>query len=1184
MAVSDLSLEDIYGPPEAKAPPPPPASPSLSPRQAAQQAVDLPVLERLESLREAGTDPRSVYPQEPGFLFGKKDVFPYELEQKFSPKVREFVRRYYGPAEIQYDPEGSLLGNLWTRVFGSAPTEEEKKQIATAQDLIKRGSGSASETYKRTIQESLKGAPSAGQIAGEIPKDLAPFLQKSAKVGRRIELPKTEAKVALRDLGIVQPSVKDQKILERARIASVSLNQLEQISPGLSQHTLGPILAADFNAHYGVENAISADSLNIRQIPINGVPKIVFDHPESGKPTFFDPAKFELRDIAELLPELMVIGGDIGGMILGTSIGAAAGPKTAIAGNILGGAYGAFYGRMKSLKHALERNAYVYDTSLGGFVKDGWNDEKGEPRVVPLVDLMAKSVPDALWSLGGNIVIRSVIKLGKLALFGATHADALKGGLSTDQFLRAVADYKDTTLAQTSRSGEQLVEGPWGPSLARTPNNDPTSVVLQKIGEDLQEKARIGTDLSQAQKTALFEEGAQYLRQAEILRQGEPGTAVATARDTLTEKARRQAEAEGKVTGAEIVGADSNVVARALTEGLPITATREVSRRVNKILEENNASMNEVDNIISKGEIHSAADLGELLVNKSKAIMGDPTGTGTGLYAVFKQVETALSKSRKDIPYKPFNIAPVEKLVNKLEKSSGAIRVFQQTFKADWRNMVKNLTTASGEKAGTLNVTYKQISDLLKSIRYEVGSGHLSQPQVDAYKRVLGELEKIQVRGLKVIDDAGGTTYSKQIESANKQIKRLPEIWQRGLTQGLQAGKYAEIAGRLFKDAADPDFIRHFMTTIKPGKKELEMLRNTLLYRYKQRMEGRARGELQVGTDIAGQRVSVKLTKAQDDAVTVTQANQAAHETFYRENESWIKTLFKDKEWARLTDEVTNIEQQAADLKKVQLFDENLRKNPIFAGSKLASINDDLAKVIVHDPVRLLDDLMEMAPGPRKLAFIDLYKAIGGLPKLERSIIVQNLRGALFRKLQRPDMQMAESRGDALAAFDIGKGSLEELKRNSTIYDMVFGEGHRKTLETIFKDINTLSVTGSASVMGGLLGKGTPTPRMARIPMAALKVYVGVLNRKARALTQAQKIQGAELEQKFQAALLDADKAAKLVKMRNMSQNSKLFYNALGQILGIETGEAIDAVNTFGIDFDRYPGVKKSNIYLEAVQ
>jgi hypothetical protein len=1133
-----------------------------------QEKVATQISAELSQLQERGIDPRSIYKQEQG-IFGPKDVFGYNIEKGFSPKVREFVRRYYGPAEMQYDPKGSLLGNLWTRIFGSAPTEEEKEQIAQAQILAARGDTSASERYKRAISESLKGAPSPAELRGAIPKeiDIPPWLQKHAKARKRVELPKFQARVLLRDYGVRQGSDVDQEIVEKSRVASNWLNQLESISPGLAKNTLGPILAEDFNIHYGLkgtDNEVTAESLNVRQIDWQGSPKLIYDHPETKQPTLFDPVKLELRDVAEVLPELMVLGGDIGGMLLGTPLGALVGPKTALAGNILGGMFGAYYGRMKSYQIALEKNNFALDPRYGGFVKDGYNDEQGNPKVITENELYLNALPDAFWSLGGNIGVRGIFKLGKMALYGpSVGKDALQGSLTVDEFSDAVRHFKTTRLGMAADQ-------------AGTPA--PTSVVLQKRGEDLIEQSYMdNVGIEDARN--LFELGQKFIRQAEVLRASEAGTPAASAREILREETIKEGEAEVAVTSGRVISARSEDIAVAVEKGLPVTATRDVTEQLDNIIVRNEASLAEIDTILGSGSRVSATELGEALAAKSKAIMGDPSPAGrTGVYGIYNRVVEALSKPAftPGVPLKPFELSSVAKEIDKLQKRSGALRGgFPSDFLSAWNQMTGRVGTKKGKLQGTINVDYRQMKDLIISFRNELGSnGNLTHPQRTNISSILSQLEEIQIRGLQAIDDAGlkagqPTSFARQIQSADKHFSELAEIWQRGFTKGLEEGTYFEIADKLFKKGAPPEFIGKVLGHLKPGKDQLKLMRNTLLYRYKEAMEGLARGELKTGKDIAGQRVRIGLAA---DTLTVTEANQAVHRVFLRENDSWIKALFKDGEFDKLTQEVTNVTKQARDLQDLANWDKTFRTNPIFKG-EMVKINQDLSKVAVEAPERLVDEIYKLDPGPRATAFKELYKAFKGLPKLERELAEENMRALLFRKLLRPDELIAGMRDEPFDAFRISSIASTELKANSSVYDLVFGEVHRKNLEKIFRGIGTLSRTESAPALEAIYKQ-----KLTGVPLATLKVYVGVLNRRARALTQGQKRLGEFLDRKFREALLDSDKAEKLVRMRNTSLKTKFGLNAFGQLLGIEIGEAIDAVDTFGIDIDRYPNIPKAGL------
>lgn len=1137
-----------------------------------QEAVSRDINAELSQMRARGIDPKTVYKQEQGIL-GKQDVFSYETEKGFSPKVRKFIRENYGPAEMQYDPDGSMLGNLWTRVFGSSPTKEEQAEIQQATILAERGSSSADSGYKRAMQEIIKGAPSAGEIRGDIPKgvDLPPYLQEYAKKGKKIELPKYQAKVLLRDYGITQGSKQDQVIIEKARSASNQLNQLESISPGLASNTLGPILAADFNTHYGLtgtDQEVTPESLKIRSANFQGDQKLVYDHPETGKPTLFDPVKLELRDVAEVLPELMVVGGDIGGMILGTGVGGAvAGPKGALAGNVVGGAYGAFYGRLISYRMALSENNFAFDERMGGFVKDGYNDENGDPKVITENDLILNAVPDALLSIGGNVAVRGIFKLGKLAIFGSSAGkDALQGGLTIGEFENAIESFKKTRLGQKSY-------GPWGLKEGATP--PPTSVVIQKTAEDLLENSRSGK-YGEVDSRNMFELGQKYLRQAEVLRASETGTPAQTARETLKEETIKEGEGVAALEPGKVIGARSEDVAEAVQKGLPVVAVKEVTDQLNDINARNAASITEIDSILNNATRTSATELGEILSTKAKAIMGEPGGD-TGVYGVYNNVSRIL-KARprgeggafvEGVPLKPFELSGVAKQIDKLQQSSAALGGgFTKDFLSNWNLMSKRVGTKKGEAQGLLNVEYTQIKDLIISLRQELGSnGNLNQPQRQNMSSVLTSLEEIQIRGLQVIDDAGAaagkpTTFAKQVASADKHFSDLAGIWQRGFTQGLENGSFQKIADKLFERGAAPEFIGKVFSDLKPGKNQLDLMRNTLLYRYKQAMEGLTRGEVKAGADIAGQRVRIGM---EADDLVVRRADQAAHDTFLRQNDSWINALFKKGEFDKLSQEVTNVAKQQIDAEKLISFNKQLRENPIF-GNKMMSIDQSLGKVIIEAPERLVDEIYDMAPGPRAGAFKFLYKSLKGLPKTERALARENMRALLFRKLLRPDKLIAAGRDDALDAFAISSAASEELKANSSIYDLAFGKSHRKALEQIFRDIGTLSRTESAPALEGALSKPTTA-----LPLAALKVYVGVLNRRARALTQGQKRIAEGLDRKFRAALLNPETALKLVKGRNTNIKTKYGLNFFGQILGIETGEALDATNEFGISRNPYP-------------
>jgi hypothetical protein len=1129
--------------------------PALSPQEQTAAQVNASLLDMIRR----GEDPREQFPTTKGWL-GQKDVFGPEIEKGFSPRVREFVRNYYGPAEIQYDPDGSAIGNLWRRVFGSAPTEEERAQIRTAQQLSAgRGGRSASSKYKRTIGELTSGAPDPSEIRGEIPEDvdLPPWLQEVASEPRKVEMPRFQAEVILRDYGIRQGTDQDQEVIGRARDSAKWLTQLESIEPGLASNTIGPILAADFNAHYGLtdtDQEVTSEGLDIRQIDWQGTPRLVYTHPETGKPTLFDPLKLELRDIAEVLPELTVIGGDIIGMIGGTIAGAATGTPVGTpigggaVGNILGGAAGAYFGRLWSQKIALGKNNFVYDPRYGGWTKDGFVGRDGNPKVITEWSLMKNALPDAAWSAGGNVFLRALFKGGKLLLFGRDQG--LRGGLSADEFVEAIDKFRGTRLGLATETQEIPVN---------------TSVALQKRGEDLLDQAANTTGVDARN---LHIQGQKLLQQAEVLRAAETGTEAAGQREVLSTALETEAMTTVGVTAGKVAEATAGDVAGAVTKGLPVVAQKEVGDQLVDLATRNNALVKEFDELVAGGTAQSADELGEALANKATVIMGASDGSTGGIYGVYKTVGDALRKPAftSGVPQKPFEISGVTKLVDKLQTGTGPGQgspvlggAFAQGFLDKWNLMLHRVGTKAGEARGTVDLDYPSIRQLIISARAELG-GQMSQPQRANMSAVVEELERIQIAGLKTIDDANRaagspTNYARAVESADSHMQQLAEIWLRGKTQGLKEGSYGTIADKLFAKDATPGFVGEIFRTLKPGKNDLDLMRNTLLYMYKRNMRNLARGETGVSEQILGREVSVGLGK---DTASVIPAAEGAHGAFTRDHESWINSLFKPAEWDQLTRAVTTGARQQKELKQLAQFNETLQKNPLFGGA-LVKINQDLSKVVVRDAQLLMDVAFNLPPGQRQQGFEALFKALKGLPKEDRFIARENIKALAMRRLFDPDSLIAGTKEAQGTAINRGSSrAAYELKANEAVYNTIFGKSHAKDLGIIFKDLATVAQETTAAGLASRYKSLDPS-----IGLSLLQWKMGVLNARARALTKAGKLLSAKFQRKFNEALMDPERAARLVRMRNTNIKTKFGLNALGQILGIETGEILRGMEEF---------------------
>ena len=1128
--------------------------------EAAQEKTSAETQAVLENLMLKGEDPRKRFPAEKGWV-GQEDVFDYETEKGFSPRVREFVRQYYGPAEIQTrDPkdisaaEGNVVTDFFRRVFGSMPTEEERAQIAQAKTLYERGGQDSSTRHKQAIQELLKGRPSAADMAGRVPEEVPPWLEKFASQRQKAQLPKTQAKVLAEDYALKQPTDTDNKTIARGRNASVWANQLEGITPGLAQQSVGPILAADFNERLKLEGKpeISPEELDIKQTIFQGDKLLTFVHPVTKDRTLLDPVKLEWKDFAEILPEAMVVGGDIAGMAAG-SLGYLAGPKTGVAGNIIGGALGAWTGRMSSIRTALEKHGFAYNDRYDGFTKEGFVETDknkvtvGEPHVIKWEDIAFNAKDDALWSAVGNIGVRLAFKLGKSIL--TRGAPALKGQLTEEQFVRAAENWRKSRL---------------GTDLAESGQQGPLSVRLEAEAARLQTASREATG---PEALALKEEADQFYRQASVIRHMEQGTAaqgdVELAKETLL---RKGVEGEGDVTLAQVSEATSTDVARAVQKGLPKTGMLELDKSIDDLISRNNKIIEEFSVLTAKGTPEAAIEAGKSFADKAQAIMGTPTGR-TGVYGGWNKLGDALNRrGQAGVPTKPFDLSSAVALVNKLQKGSGAIGGPIGKIVGEWNKAigrVAGVKDASQIPPGTpINVGYNQLKDLLLSMRGEIGSGSLNQPQIKNLSNLIDEIEKIQLRGVQEVDDILGTTYASKLEALNNNFKHLTGTWQRGLTQSLEEGTFGSLVKNIFKNA-DSDFVGSVIKNMKPGKEQLELLKNAMLHNYKEALRGLARGETEAAVDVGGKRVTIGVEK---EGITVTPASEAAHRKFISENGAWIKALFKDGEFDELAEVMTRGATTAKELKNLQKFDETLRKHPLFQGSGgMIEINQNLGTVVVREPQLLVDEIFNLKPGDRSRGMQALYSAINILPKAERYIAKENMRALSIRRMFNPEPAgVAISReAPENTAFKSATAALEEIKHNESLYNIVFGQGPRKNLEKIFKDLELVSRETMPTVIQEA-AKGGAWRGAKSIPLRAAKVWVGVLNRRARTLTQTKEAFGEGLENRIQDILRNPDKAAQMVALSKTNLSTKFGLNAFGQLMGLNEADTRRAVADFG--------------------
>jgi hypothetical protein len=1162
-----FTLESLYGPQEQVVPETQPEA----------QSVDQDI-EVLEILRQRGEDPTKLFPRGEKGFFGRADVFPIEQEQLMSPELREFVSRYYGPAEAQIplDPDAGWIERKWVELLGRPLTEKETEEVQRAQRLKARGSKAPQDVMARMWSELEGRLPSSSEMVGDLPEGfddpdsenyIPPYLRDMAVKPYKAELPETRATVLQRDWLIGQPTPKDKKVLARTKKASNAINELESLAPGLAASTLGEMLAEDYNKEYRTtgEDLVTAEQLDIKGMVFQGKNQLTFYHPDRKQVVALDAAALEFSDFASILPEVMVIGSDIGGSVLGALGGfTVGGPKGAAVGSWVGGAMAAFFGRLKALDMALNDAEFKFNEKAGGWVKEGFIDKDGQPGVITFDSLMMRAKDDALWSFGGGVLASTLFKLGRSVF--SRGAKKLRGSVSEESFIRAV----DNWNKQTGGSSNARVN---------------LSTVLDNEADEVYRQAT-KTGLSREEQRQLYREAATLREQAKILRQKESMVPEAIAQEQTTLAGlKRSVIEEGRTTAERVQAEEAGDLGQQVARGLTQQTTLQIRKEADDIIAQNDAAMaafaRQTETIDDVPEA-----VGKSFWEKAQAVMGTPDGD-VGIYGAYNLVRRNMrtaSTQYKGRPIAPFDITSIAKTVNRLHGSKTQGTPWAPGMKGglpgefmDEHNKAFTLTVKKGtDKIPVLKgdvptmVRYDVIDENLKSIRAMIADPNISQAQRSNLKQIHDEYVKIRDATLKDLDTQFGTKNLKLVQNTDKHFSRLSEIWQKNLFDGMSVGKvggkeptvtFEQWSKRLFKGegASDKQFVEKILRDLKPGKDQTELLRQLLLYRYKKHMRGAQRGGTSRDVNVTFPDETTRPMGLEDKGITVTPANEATHVKFFEDNSAWIESLFKKGEWENLTNTVTTSANLKSQAKALDNFNQALQNSPLGRTGLFRLSDKSPSQIVIDDPQKLLDVIFSGGAGTPERGMRSLMDAVSKLPKAEQVIAQERLRALTMRRIFNPLDPEPVAKGQQLMppdAFKATENVIEELNKNKPTYKAIFGKDHVNDMISIFNRIHLLGRRGMSK-------EELNQDMAAAAALGGVRWYVGVLNARARALTQTQKVLGINVKRRMREALMNPDKAAQIVQLGKVNLRTKLGVNLLGQILGLNQQDTEFAINAF---------------------
>ena len=1075
----------------------------------------------------------------------RPDLFSNEVEKLLSPEELNQLAEYYGQTEISIPKEDDpgFLSTLKTRFLGRDPTSVDVKVEEAAR---RRGGGA--EGFNRLLREVFGQTPTEREIEGRPPEGVD---VNELNPAQRILLnkfpydpvtPRVIEKIDSNEYGISpipQGQRKDfAKVTKRGRKALRIYSQLPgDLGKNGAADLVSNILASDFNARYNTE--VTPESLDIRlQKTADGM-RLTFEHPDPdiGR-VKLDPANFDWGDVLDTAPDLAIILSDVFGSIAGGTLGMRGGPVAGFAGMTAGGAVGSAAAKWLLINRALKEGKYVYDSSRGGYV----SNETGREHVIPLTGIINDVAIEFGLSAGGSVVGGFVGKiLSTIFSKGARTRDIVSPEVWEDAW---------NTWGKSK----------FGKDFESTEAKPTPSVVLNNQATKLAEKAEalpVGPArtklLKQATIAKASAEGFDNLEKRSVAATSQ----VEQARQGIAAKTRVTPEGE---TLSEVTRPDPEnfgfLVQKALREG--------DGKRINSLLDQirkrNEETIGQFNKLFEgvPSAKQTEVGFGRDIRNKANEVLGLVNGqkaneTSTGIYGEFNLIR----KAAKRYPTKQiFDLSKpqkiVEKEINKLKKIGGG------AYPSEIQSFFLKL-----QKGDFTNVTYDQLGKLQDLLDLAMKDGELPKNMFQRVQELKDLVDNVEIKGLNAIDPNLGNRY----KTAKEQYENFKSIWQKNFNQQITELNSDKIANK-FLQISDERTVNSILNDLGKlgiyGKQQENLLRNVLKSRLKNillRQTGKS-DTVQVGA----QRIDLPIA----GKLPVKTLDEATLDQFKTDHEVWIKRLFPDDtELDKYAELVTSASNMRKRTERIGRIDRELKNLPFLQGQKLDGT--DLANLALTSPNQLFDLAwqtgrpgVENARNVKKLN--DILKR--GLSPEDYGIAQESLKKLALQRVWKADETIgaAESAGEAIIVSDITDKSVKSLNRDKDAFVEIFGNEHYKNLIQLFRAMDTLTnpdrpfrgVSEAASKIDERT-KGT----VAQIPLIFAKVYVGVLNQKARALNLGKKFVDDRALNNFERVLSDANALNRAIKIRDTKL--RRLAPVLGSAIAVSENEAQNLIDNYTI-------------------
>ena len=1128
-----------------------------SPPAAAVDPDDRSAVEQAELIRayiEAGEDDKGVpliykYFGEPevgqgtGFVgspferLTRKDIFSKKVERLLEPEYLSALERLYGSGEVGVPKEGAgILQSLVTSVMGRTPSESEREAEKIASER-----GGSGDFLARYFKEVMGYDPTTAELEGEAPEGASPvekvllsrypYGPATGRVAQKVELEKY-GRVPLKDPELFKEDVEK---------ANKGLNWLTQLPMAedesgkeysVAEDIVGQILLADINAKFGTnEKQYTLEDLDLKIQPTAKGKQLVFNHPTEGRQPI-NPVTFDWGDVASVLPEAYLVLGDVIGSVVGGGGGSVAGPKGIFAGGLVGGVLGTMGAKFLVMNEALDKGGFVYDNSKLGFV----SSKTGKQQVIPITSLLNEAGIEGLWSAGGTALGSTIFALGK-AIF-------TRGGATAENFIN-----KEDWDAAYRQWGESKL----GQKLTERGIESP-EYILERFARDLEEQAKntTGAEADELIKRAKkIQAAASDFRST--LRVVDQEAIVPRERiaNILEEETRNIGPGgkiipQAKIEDATQFGDD---LSKAVREG--------DGTRINALLDRASTDtaqhMLEFDAAFKGAGEGTEATFGQSIRNAAEKVLGEyGSKDPTTVYGRLNSIRGMMRANAQG-----WNLKEASDFVDK------EIRILGPDFKGDLSAFPRSIQgtlmslrdAAKAKGKAGIPANFEQVRRLSDQVAEEAGKA-TGQSARKLFK--LQEiLKNIEGKGIKNINP----DIHKQWQNAMDDISTFHNIWKSHFERGLTELNPEKLADKFLSSIKNDQTVGQILKDFKGmgiyGKEQEDLLRNVL----KTRLRSVLTRELKPdeGIEIAGAARNVTVGRSRFEAETVSGAQLRK---FKNEYGPWIRQLFPDDpELDKFADTVSRGLDLQARYAKIGRIEQDLKKLPFL--QKVSTT--DLQKFATEEPHKLYDLIWQS--GRSSVENTKSIKEVNrilkrGLEPYEYNLAQQRLKALTLQKIWDSGDEFAAASGRPISASEATEASLQFINRERTALAEVFGKNHVDNMRELFKEMNF----AANPVNRGMAGmaeqyrkdpiSSTAWSDLKKLPGLAAKVWVGVLNTKARALNLSSKLKASGDERAFFRLLSDAKALDKALKIRS-GKAGRISANALGSALLVSSGDKV---------------------------